>query len=504
MNDFHNLTFFDIYEKNALYRGSSTAICQGNKEISYSQLFSETVKLANGLKKHNLPSGSRIAVLCKNHPLFFHLFGAASLLDLTLVLINRRLSLDEIAHIVEDTTPSIVFADEEMADQTEKLKNAYSSIEHVYIADNKESGFLDLYDLSSSDTDGSENSPSSMNSPFVIIHTAAMQGKPRGAVLSQNNIIQSNQQVITAFNLDETKAYLNILPLFHIMGVNLGLGILQAGGRNIIQEKFNPAETLELIQERKVNIFGSFPPILSNLLDAVKENHYDLSSLEIAAGLDMPDSVKEWEALTASKFWTMYGQTETSGLITFAPYFAKPGSAGVVSTLANIKIADDFDNFLPCRETGEILVRGPVVFQGYWNADELNEHTFRGGWHHTGDLGMIDSDGYLFFKGRKAEKELIKPGGENVFPAEVEKAIVQHEAVNQVCVFGVPDKKFGEGIKAVCSLNRGFTLSKDDLIKFTGSLIAGYKKPRYVEFIGELPKTDNGSIDREKIKVEYK
>jgi len=116
---------------------------------------------------------------------------------------------------------------------------------------------------------------------------------------------------------------------------------------------------------------------------------------------------------------------------------------------------------------------------------------------------MIDSDGYLFFKGRKAEKELIKPGGENVFPAEVEKAIVQHEAVKDVCVFGVPDKKFGEGIKAVCSLNSGFELDKDELIKFTDSLIAGYKKPRYVEFIKELPKTEDGSIDREKIKSQY-
>ncbi|MEN8210391.1 MAG: AMP-binding protein [Thermodesulfobacteriota bacterium] len=500
MNDFHNLSFFDIYEKNALYNGSSKAIHWGTQETTYSELFSKTSSLANGLKNLNLAKGSRIAVLCKNHPLFFHLFGAASALNLTLVLINRRLSKDEVSHIIEDTTPSIIFSDNEMADQARTLTASFSCLEHSYVIDGDDTQFSDLYKNSPLKTTVS----CEPNDPFVIIHTAAMQGKPRGAVLSQENIILSNQQIIKAFNLNETKAYLNILPLFHIMGVNLGLGVLQAGGKNIIQDKFDPPKTLELIQEQKVTIFGSFPPILSNLSDAAKENSYDLSSLEIAAGIDMPDTVKEWESNTDSKFWTMYGQTETSGLITFTEYFDKPGSAGIISTLANIKISDDFDNLLPVGQTGEILIRGPLVFQGYWNAEELNAHTLRGGWHHTGDLGMIDADGYLFFKGRKAEKELIKPGGENVFPAEVEKAVIQHEAIKEVCVFGVPDKKFGEGIKAVCSLNEGFEIGIDDLIKFTGSLIAGYKKPRYVEFIKELPKTDDGSIDREKIKEQYK
>jgi len=499
MNDLHNLTFFDIYEKNALYNGSSIAINWKDENTSYSDLFLQTAKLATGIKSLNLPCGNRIAVLCKNHPAFFHLFGAASALNLALVLINRRLSKDEVNYIIEDTTPSIIFCDKEMADQAESLTASFSCLKHCYVVDGDDDDFSNLYDNSPLKA----AVPCRPSDPFVIIHTAAMLGKPRGAVLGQENIILSNQQIINAFGMDKTKTYLNILPLFHIMGINLGLGILQAGGKNIIQEKFDPPKTLALIQEQKVNFFGSFPPIVSNLIDAMKDGDYDLSCLEIAAGIEMPDMAKKWEAATASKFWTMYGQTETSGLITFAEYFKKPGSAGVISPFANIRITDDFDTVLPTNETGEILVKGPLVFQGYWNADELNAHTLRDGWHHTGDLGMIDSDGFLFFKGRKAEKELIKPGGENVFPAEVEKVILGHDAIKDVCVFGVPDPKFGEGIKAVCSLNPGAALIKDDLIKFCGSLIAGYKKPRYVEFVNELPKTEDGSIDREKIKKEY-
>jgi len=499
MDHLHDLTFFDIYEKNALYNGGACAIHWKDEDTTYADLFLQTAKFANGLKKLNLPAGSRIAVLCKNHPIFFHLFGAASALNLAIVLINRRLSPDEVSYIIEDTTPSVIISDKEMADQAQALTNSFSCLKQSFVVDNKNSDFLNLYDDSSLVTP----IPCSPGDPFVIIHTAAMLGKPRGAILGQENIILANQQIIQAFKLDETKAYLNILPLFHIMGINLGLGILQAGGKNIIQEKFDPPKTLELIQEQKVNLFGSFPPILTNLIDAMEGNTFDLSSLEIAAGLEMPDTAEKWETVTNSKFWTMYGQTETSGLITFTEYFTKAGSAGMISPLANIKIADDVDTLLPVGETGEIVVRGPLVLQGYWNADDLNAHTFRNGWHHTGDLGMIDADGFLFFKGRKAEKELIKPGGENVFPAEVEKAILEHEAIKEVCVFGVPDPKFGEGIKAVCSLKPGFDLTKDDLIKFCGSLIAGYKKPRYIEFINALPKTEDGTIDREKIKAEY-
>lgn len=497
MDSLHTLTCFDIFERNALYNGQAFAVHRNGKDITYADLFMQTTKLAGGLNRLNLPAQSRIAVLCKNHPVFFHLLGAASALNLVLVLINRRLSRDEVAHIVEDTTPAVMVCDSEMADQAIDIAKTAAYIQHCYVVD--EPDFSALYDSPPLQAP----CPVDTRDPYLIIHTAAVQGKPRGAVLSQENVLLSNQQIIQTYGLDRTKAYLNILPLFHIMGINMSLGTLQAGGKNILQEKFDPKQTLALIQEQRVNIFGSFPPILSNLMDAMQDGNFDLSSLEIAAGLETPETAKKWESCTGSKFWTMYGQTETSGLITFAEYFKKPGSAGEVSALANIRIVDEFDALLPTGATGEIVVRGPLVFQGYWNAEDVNALTFREGWHHTGDLGMMDAEGFLFFKGRKAERELIKPGGENVFPAEVEKAVLKHGAIREVCVFGVPDPKFGEGIKAVCSLNPGKTLTKEDLIAFCGTLIAGYKKPRYVEFVKELPKTENGAIDRQRIKAEF-
>ena len=496
MNSQNRLSFFEIYEKNALLHPTHCAIHWKNQDLSYSNLFEQTQKLAAGISDLNLAPGSRIAVLSFNHPFFFHLFGAASALNLCLVLINRRLSPEEMSHIIQDTTPSVIFSDGQMADQAKNLVSENACLNHQFTIDENVSSLYQSPPLTSPVIGRKDD-------PFLIIHTAAVQGKPRGAILSQENIILSNLQLIQTFGLNTTKTHLNVLPLFHIMGVNFGLGTLMAGGKNVILEKFDPQHTLDLIQEQKVTIFGSFPPILSLLLDLIKTGAFDLSSLEIVAGLEMPDTVKKWEAATGSKFWTMYGQTETSGLISFSEYFKRPGSAGIISQLAYVQIADEIDNFLPLDTTGEILVKGPLVFQGYWNAAELTAQTFREGWHHTGDLGMIDSDGFLFFKGRKPEKELIKPGGENVFPAEVEKAILQHEAVKEVCVFGVPDPKFGEGIKAVIALHPGKKLTKEELIAFTGSLIAGYKKPRYVEFIDRLPKTAGGAIDRIKIKTDF-
>ncbi|MBW2594086.1 MAG: AMP-binding protein, partial [Deltaproteobacteria bacterium] len=161
---------------------------------------------------------------------------------------------------------------------------------------------------------------------------------------------------------------------------------------------------------------------------------------------------------------------------------------------------DDNDQMVPPGETGEIAMRGPMVFKGYWKLAEDTALAFRNNWHHTGDLGRFDDDGFLWYAGRKAEKELIKPGGENVYPAEVEKIILEHPAIEQTVVFGVPDPQWKEGIKAVCTLKPAHRLEAGDLIEFVGSRIARFKKPQYVDFTDKLPITPGGSIDRAKTK----
>jgi long-chain acyl-CoA synthetase len=171
--------------------------------------------------------------------------------------------------------------------------------------------------------------------------------------------------------------------------------------------------------------------------------------------------------------------------------------------LSEVRLVDEYDRPVPTGQVGEITMKGPMVFKGYWNLPEETAYAFREGWHHTGDLGRFDEEGFLWYSGRMAEKELIKPGGENVYPAEVEKVILQHPAIDRTIVFGIPDPKWKEGIKAVCQLKEGQHLEPQDLIDFVGERIARYKKPQYVEFVTDFPLLEDGSPDRAKIKESY-
>jgi long-chain acyl-CoA synthetase len=171
--------------------------------------------------------------------------------------------------------------------------------------------------------------------------------------------------------------------------------------------------------------------------------------------------------------------------------------------MVRMRVVNDYDRDVGIGTAGEIVVRGPAVFLEYWNLGEESAYTFRDGWHHTGDVGRLDEEGYLWYVGRKAEKELIKPGGENVYPAEVEKVVLEHPDVREACVFGVPDKEWGEAIKAVVALKDGCRQEPAGLIDFVGSRIAGYKKPKYVTFAESLPKKGDGTVDREKVKSRF-
>jgi long-chain acyl-CoA synthetase len=342
--------------------------------------------------------------------------------------------------------------------------------------------------------------------PYIIMHTAAVQGKPHGAMISQHNLVACSIQAIGALGLTHHDTYLNILPLFHIAGLMAALTVMQAGGRNLIVSKYDPKVAGQIIDREGVTFIGNFPPILSQLLDVQAAGECTLASLRNVIGVELPETVKRFEALGTGRFCLAYGQTETMGLTCICLNAERPGSAGRPGTLVDLMIADEFDREVAAGKSGEILLRGPLVFQGYWGEEELTKHTLRDGWHHTGDIGRLDEEGFLWFVGRKAEKELIKPGGENVYPAEVEQVILEHPAVLEVCVIGVPDPKFGEGIKAVCVLKPTGTRcgimspSAQELIDFVAGRIARYKKPNYVQFVDALPRKEDGSIDRVKVK----
>lgn len=485
-----SFSVYDMMARNARVAGDDVAVREGDTTITFSAFQGEVDRLAAGLSRQGVGRGDRLAILAMNHSGFLALFGAAAALGAIVVPVNWRLADEEIGYIFSDCDPRMVFADAAHADRVRELA--------------PERPLHRIEDLSALHGDGPPPlAEATGDDAFCIIYTAAVEGKPRGAVLTHGNLIAANMQTIATMGMSRSDAYLNMLPMFHITGLNLAMAVMHAGGKNVVVEKFDEKQVVEQTAAEQITVWGCFPPMLARLNEAMADGAADVSSLRFALGLDGPDNIRPFEERTGATFWMLYGQTETSGLVTFGPALEKPGSAGRQGLLTRFRLVDEGENEAPLGEPGEIVVQGPLVFQGFWNQPETNRYTFRNGWHHTGDMGALDADGYLFFKGRKPEKELIKPGGENVYPAEVEAVILEHPDVVEVSVIGVPDAKFGEGIKAVCVLRKGANLTLDALAEFVASRIARYKKPRYAEFVSELPKTPDGKIDREAVKAAH-
>ncbi|MBU2262039.1 MAG: AMP-binding protein [Proteobacteria bacterium] len=497
--ELRSFTVYDLFKRNARVFGNATAVQSEGEQISFGELHRQALAVAGWLASRGIGRGDRIAVLTKNRPEFFPVLGAAAALEAIMVPVNSRLSAAEIEHILADTRPQMLFFEPDFEKTAAGLAAGCPSLKGLVVFGGAGEGFTPFAPLL--DHPPGQAAAVSDSDPAVIIHTAAIQGKPRGAVLSHRGLVACTIHTLAALGLAGGDAYLNILPLFHIAGLMAALTTLHAGGRNLIIGKYDPREAGRTIDREQVTFIGNFPPILAQLLDAQAAGECSLSSLKNVIGVELPETVKRFEGLGTGRFWLAYGQTETMGLTCLCPNSERPGSAGRPGPLVDLKIADELDREVPAGTPGEILIRGPLVFEGYWGEEELTRHTLRKGWHHTGDVGRLDEEGFLWFVGRKAEKELIKPGGENVYPVEVEKAVLEHPGVKEVSVIGVPDPKFGEGIKAVCVLKPGTRLSEQELIAFVAERIARYKKPGYVEFVDSLPKKEDGAVDRARVKA---
>lgn len=498
----YDLTVYDIVKKNALFRGNKVGLVCGDLRMSFAQMAREVDRVASGLSGLGVIKGDRIAVVAMNCHEFLILYGAAAKLGAIMLPINWRLKPEEIQVILEDCTPKVLVGSSEYLEILGQLAAKSSFTKCKLAVGEGGNGFISISEL------GLEGEPSTeaqvhANDPFVIIHTAAVEGRPRGAVLSHGNIVAANVQSMAVMGIQEDSVHLAMLPLFHIAGLGMAMHVMHAGGTNVIMRKFDATEAACLIEKEGVTTIETFPPMLSMLLDAAQEKGLGLKSLRAVGGLDHPETMKRCQSMTGARFFVGFGQTETSGFCTICPLDERPGSAGREGPLVRVRLVDDYDREVPVNTPGEITVRGPLVFLGYWNLPKETDYTFREGWHHTGDIGRLDEDGYLWYVKRKAEKELIKPGGENVYPAEVEKALLEHPDLLEACVFGVPDKQWGEAIKAVCSVKPGSSLSPEELIEFVASRIARYKKPKYVVLVDALPKTHDGAVDREKVKTDY-
>ena len=500
----YDFTFYDLICRNATAFGDRICWYEADdaQEVSFAEYKAQVDRLAAGLKNAGVAPGERIGIVGQNSLAFFILYGAAAAIGAIVLPINWRLAADEICFNLNDGTPRIVFVDETFQPMLEKREGELQTVKQ-YFNLKADAGVFKTFASLLDHQEEAVHEPIEADAGLVIIHTAAVAGRPRGALLSHANVMCADMHFMQGLRLGSDDVHLNLLPLFHVAGLFMATAAFHAGALTVNMNKFDAKQAVDLIDKKKVTFFFDFPPILASILEAADAGAGNIGSLKAVMGLGTAKEITQFQETTGGTYYTLYGQTETSGLATMGPYNDRPGAAGKTIALADVRLVDDLDRPVPAGAVGEIVVRGPMVFKGYWQLPDDNAYTFRDGWHHSGDLGRFDADGFLFYAGRKPEKELIKPGGENVYPAEVEKAILVHPAVAETVVFGVPHPKWKEGIKAVCMLHSGQTLTAKALIDFVGERIARFKKPQFVEFVAELPRLDDGTPDRAQIKTQY-
>lgn len=493
----HDFCYADLLARNALVHGHLAALSGDFGTLTHGQLADRAVALARSLSALGIGRGDRVAVLAANRPEIMDLLGACAHLGAMLVLLNTRASAVEIAGVLADSGASLIFAEAALEPLLEHVPAPMSR--HVL----GQSGVLPTM---SGDEPAMHRMPEARDAhqPLVAIPTAAVDGRPRLALLSSAALIQQALQLAHAWSLTPADRHLCILPLFHMAGLGLTLAVQLSGGASVLMPRFDAAAAARTIASSRVSCFASFAPILGAILDAAEAGGHDLGSLRAVTGLEPPDVAarlqRQW---TSAVFWAGYGQTETGGLVSMAPASDCVGSAGRPLPTVALRIETEQGQETAPGESGEILVRGPCVFNGYWNRPAETAHASRGGWHHTGDLGHLDDKGFLWFEGRAPEKALIKSGGENIYPAEVEQALHAHPAVLDAVVIGVPDVRWGEAVRAICVLRPGHSAGQEELAAFVGERIARFKRPRDVLFVDGLPRDPDGRPDRAAIAAAY-
>ena len=501
----HNL--YDRILENARLHGIKPAFTFKDQCLSFKEFLLKVNQVSRALLEIGIKKGDRLAILMDNNLEYALIYGACARTGIIAVGLNIRVSVEENKKFLKNIDPVMLLFQKKYEEAAGELQNHFS-MKHLVSKDPttiEASIFKDFFEhkINSSLSVIEEDESPALDDGYMIIPTAAFDGIPKGALLSQRNVLISNMLSISEYGKSNIEGYLALLPMFHVAGLTGIWATFHVGGHTVLMDKFDPNEVVNLVEKHQLTYFGSFPPILENVLNSAKLRENRLPSLKMVSGLEFrPAVIERLYEETRTEFWVGFGQTETSGFVSTCPFKERPGSAGRPSVYNSIALVDQADCPVAPGKEGEIVVRGENIFLKYWGDEDATRYTLRNGWHHCGDIGKMDEDGYLWYVKPKAEKELIKTGGENVYPAEVEMVLSKHLAIERCAVIGIPDKKWGIAVKAVCQLKAGESLSLEEVSGFVGSRIAGYKKPRYAEFVDNLPEKD-GKVDRDKVKELY-
>jgi long-chain acyl-CoA synthetase len=479
--------------------GDRTAIKLDDITVTYAQLDDASARVAALLKSKGVEPGDRVGIMLPNVPYFPVAYYGVLRAGAVVVPMNVLLKGREVAFYLQDPEAKLVFAWHDFADAANTgAEDAGTEVVLV-----KPGEFEQLVAQHEPDPDVSDRGD---DDTAVILYTSGTTGKPKGAELTHTNLVENAKVVVqTLGEITEDDVLLGALPLFHSFGQTCGMNAsIYAGASLTMIPRFDPAKALEIIQRDQVTVFEGVPTMYMAMLHVDGRDDYDTSCLRlcISGGSAMPVEVlRGFEEAFDCKILEGYGLSETSPVASFnhPDRERKPGSIGTPIKGVEMKVVDDDGNEVEQGEVGEIVIRGHNVMKGYWNRDDATAEAIKDGWFYSGDMGRIDEDGYFSIVDRK--KELIIRGGYNVYPREIEEVLYEHPAVESCAVVGVPDDKMGEEVGAAVVLKKGQEATEDELRDYLKGEVAGYKYPRRIWFVDQLPMGPTGKILKREIEV---
>lgn len=495
--------------------GDKTALIAGDRILSYEQFADRSCRLANALRDRGVARGDRVAYLGENHPAFLETLFACGQLGAIFVPLNTRLAPPELRFQLDDCSAVALIYARDLGSVAQAAAAGTALTQLIAVGDGRAPGdgataggkasAEDYEDVVASGSSGPVDEPVSLDDGAMILYTSGTTGNPKGALLTHGNIVWNCINVITDFDFSSTDVALMISPMFHVASLDMGvLPTLLKGGTVILEPRFDPQRTLQLIERHRVTTISGVPTTYQMLCEHPDWPTSNITSLNklTCGGSAVPLRVLEAYEARGLRFSNGYGMTETAPGATTLPACRsrdKAGSSGLPHFFTEVRIADPAGGPVQQGAVGEIQIKGPNVIREYWNRPDATAGSYSdGGWFKSGDMGYEDQDGFVFVSDRL--KDMIISGGENIYPAEVEQAIAEIDAVGSVAVIGVPDDKWGEVPRAVVVVREGASLTEQQVRAHLDGRLARYKIPKAVVFVDDMPRTASGKIRKKDLR----
>ncbi len=494
----------DLIDRNAAFAPDKAAIRFADRTLTYAGFARRIADAARALKSQwGVAPGDRVAVLAYNRPDTLVLLYACARLGAMLVPVNWRLAVPEQLYILADASVKALAVEQALAGVVAPLHQARPGV-HVAGFDFAPVGGTSFDALLEGGSGDGRAAGAGFTAPLLIVYTSGTTGRPKGAVLRQDALLANAAMSQHLHDMSADDDVLTVVPLFHVGGLNIQTTpALQLGATVTLHARFAPGPVLEAIERERPTLTALVPATIQALIEHPRWKDTRLDSFRAVAtgSTQVPQHLVDALVDRGVTVLNVYGSTETCPIAIYARRsgdWRRPGSSGLPGLLCEAKIVDDNDNEVAAGQAGEVVVRGSNVFTEYWGNAKATAETLRDGWYYSGDIGTRDSDGYFYIHERK--QNLIISGGENIYPAEVERVLLAHPAVAEAAVVGAADAKWQE-VPVACIVRRaGAEADPAEIERFCLKELARYKVPRRYVFLDELPRNALGKVQHFRLK----